>query len=326
MTHARSRPTDTPAAERARQPDRDAARSARPASAGAPRATTSASSATTSTARRRPGFTPSAGQPDRPADRHELHRHRPRAPAPTTTRCRPRMRPATSARPRTRRARVVGDTTPPSAPGTLSASGAIGKATLSWGAATDNVGVVALRRLPLDDLRLHAQRRPTGSPSRAAPSYIDTGSRPGTYYYKVHAEDAAGNLGPASNEASAVVLADTTPPSAPGQPERLGRRRHGQPQLEASSDDVGVAALRRLSRHQLGFTPRARNRIAQPTGTGYSDSGTVGRHLLLQGAGRGCGRQPQPVLERGLGDRRRHHAAERAERPGRERDRRERSR
>src|SRR5262249_845979 len=37
---------------------------------------------------------------------------------------------------------AAGDTPPPSAPGTLSASGAIGKATLTWGAATDNVGVV----------------------------------------------------------------------------------------------------------------------------------------------------------------------------------------
>ena len=35
------------------------------------------------------------------------------------------------------------DTTPPTAPSGLTATGAIGKATLSWTASTDNVGVTA---------------------------------------------------------------------------------------------------------------------------------------------------------------------------------------
>ena len=71
-----------------------------------------------------------------------------------------------------------------------------------------------VRRLPLDHPRLHAGCGATGSRSRPAPSYTDTVT-PGTYYYKVTAEDAAGNIGPASNEASALVSADTSPPSAP---------------------------------------------------------------------------------------------------------------
>ena len=108
----------------------------------------------------------------------------------------------------------VGDTTPPSAPGTLTATGAIGRATLGWGAATDAGGVVRYN--------VHRSTTPGFTPGTgnriAQPtgtSYTDTGVTPGTYYYKVTAEDAAGNVGPPSNEASATVTADTSPPTAP---------------------------------------------------------------------------------------------------------------
>src|SRR4029077_2449778 len=43
--------------------------------------------------------------------------------------------------------------------------------------------------------------------------YTDSGLSSGTYYYRVKAEDAAGNLSSASGEASAVVTSDTTPPT-----------------------------------------------------------------------------------------------------------------
>src|SRR4029079_4774998 len=43
--------------------------------------------------------------------------------------------------------------------------------------------------------------------------YTDSSLSTGTYYYRVKAEDAVGNLGPASNEANARVTGDTTPPS-----------------------------------------------------------------------------------------------------------------
>ncbi len=90
----------------------------------------------------------------------------------------------------------------------MSATGGPSQVSLSWTAATDDVGVV----------RYNVHRATTSGfvPSTgnriaqpAGTSYTDTGLAAGTYYYKVTAEDAAGNVGPAGNEASATV---TVPP------------------------------------------------------------------------------------------------------------------
>ena len=51
-----------------------------------------------------------------------------------------------------------------------------------------------VRRLPLDDAPASRPAPPTGSRSRRGTSYTDTGLAAGTYFYKVQAEDAAGNL------------------------------------------------------------------------------------------------------------------------------------
>ena len=101
------------------------------------------------------------------------------------------------------------DQTPPSAPGTLTATGSLNSAQLNWGAATDNVGVVRYN--------VHRSTTPGFTPTTAnriaqptGTSYTDNVAA-GTYYYKVTAEDAVGNVGPASNEASATV-GDTIAP------------------------------------------------------------------------------------------------------------------
>jgi hypothetical protein len=96
------------------------------------------------------------------------------------------------------------DSTAPSAPGTLGASGDTGSASLTWGPATDNVGVTLynVHRSTTSGFTVAAANRVGGS---AITSYDDTGLVAGTYYYKVTASDAAGNTGLPSNEASAVV-------------------------------------------------------------------------------------------------------------------------
>jgi hypothetical protein len=100
---------------------------------------------------------------------------------------------------------VPGDSQPPTAPTNLTATGAVGAANLSWGASSDDQGVK----------RYDVYRSTTagfnpgpatwvGSSTTAA--YRDSTLSPGTYYYRVLAEDAAGNLSPASNQATAVAV------------------------------------------------------------------------------------------------------------------------
>ena len=166
---------------------------------------------------------------------------------------------------------TAGDVTPPTAPGVLTAIGAIGKATLTWGAASDNVGVVrysVYRGTTSGFTPSPANRiaQPTGT------TFTDTVS-PGTYFYRVAAEDAAGNAGPASNEASATVTADTQAPSAPSGLAATGAGSPANLSWTAAADNVGGV---RYSGHRSttsGFMPATANRIGQPTGTTYSDPG-----------------------------------------------------
>ncbi len=106
----------------------------------------------------------------------------------------------------------VPDTTPPGAPGTLSATTGLGFAALSWGAATDNVGIA--------NYNLYRSTTPGFTPSPATRiaqptglTYRDTALPAGTYYYKVTAQDAAGNVGPVSNELPVTITGDSTPPA-----------------------------------------------------------------------------------------------------------------
>ena len=103
------------------------------------------------------------------------------------------------------------DSQPPSQPGTLSASAAgAGEIDLSWGAATDNVGVTGYRieRCSGAGCNSFAQiATATGL------IYKDTSVAASTSYnYRVRATDAAGNVGPYSNTASASTPARTVGP------------------------------------------------------------------------------------------------------------------
>ncbi|MGW0802631.1 LamG-like jellyroll fold domain-containing protein [Nonomuraea sp. NPDC002799] len=104
------------------------------------------------------------------------------------------------------------DTQAPTAPGSLAATGGPGNAQLTWTASTDNAGVTAYT--------IYRSTTPAFTPSAAnqigtspTTTFTDAGLAAGTYYYRVRAADAAGNLSPSSNEISATV---TTPPANPG--------------------------------------------------------------------------------------------------------------
>ncbi len=144
------------------------------------------------------------------------------------------------------------DTSAPSAPSGLTVSTAIGSATLGWSASSDNVGVVRYnvhRSQTAGFTPATANRiaQPTGT------SYLDAGLAAGTYYYRVTAEDAAGNIGGASAQVTAVVPADQ-PPTVSVTAPATGATVSSSVTVSASaSDDVGVAGVQfRLGAVNLG--------------------------------------------------------------------------
>ena len=99
-----------------------------------------------------------------------------------------------------------GDTQPPTAPTNLTATAVSGsQINLSWTASTDNVGVTGylIERCQGAGCNNFAQVGTT-----AGTTYNDTGLTANTSYsYRVRATDAAGNLSPYSNVASATTQA-----------------------------------------------------------------------------------------------------------------------
>ena len=100
------------------------------------------------------------------------------------------------------------DTTPPTQPGTLSTNVvSASEVDLSWGASTDNVGVTGYKveRCSGTGCTNFAQ---IGTTTGTGTTYKDTTTVASTTYsYRVRATDAAGNLSPYSNTATATTPA-----------------------------------------------------------------------------------------------------------------------
>jgi beta-lactamase superfamily II metal-dependent hydrolase len=96
----------------------------------------------------------------------------------------------------------AGDTTPPTAPGSLAASPAKRKISLSWTASTDDVGVTGYQIW-----RASSAAGPfTQIATTTGTTYTNTGLTSGTtFWYYVTAGDAAGNRSQPSNTASATA-------------------------------------------------------------------------------------------------------------------------
>jgi len=169
------------------------------------------------------------------------------------------------------------DKVAPSAPSALSATGAIGAATLSWGAATDNQAVTGYR------VYRSGTQGFTPAPANLAGSatgtgFTDSGLPGGTYYYRVTAIDGAGNEGPPSNEGSAVVTADVTAPAVAFTAPSAGATVSGAVTLTATaSDDVRVASVQFLA----DGSPVAGALAAAPYSTAWSSAAVAnGSHTL----------------------------------------------
>jgi uncharacterized protein YkwD/chitodextrinase len=157
------------------------------------------------------------------------------------------------------------DTSAPGMPGLLTATASsTSQVNLTWGAASDNVGVTGYR----------VYRGGVQVGTSNGTTYTDTGLAAGTAYsYTVRAYDAAGNLGPSSNTAtvttqSAPPTGDTTPPGVPG---TLGGTAVSTSQVNltwgAASDNVGVTGYR---------VYRGGVQVGTASGTTYSDTGLAG--------------------------------------------------
>ena len=149
------------------------------------------------------------------------------------------------------------DTEPPSVPGTLTATAASSSdVELSWGQASDNVGVAGYEVFRCGgavctDFSRVAQVEGTST------GYTDKGVAAGsTYSYRVRAVDAAGNSGAFSNSADVTTPAgpDTEPPSVPGTLTATA----------ASSSEVDLAGARRRTRAPWSTTSSAARAAAVP--------------------------------------------------------------
>ena len=158
------------------------------------------------------------------------------------------------------------DTTPPTAPGTVTASPSGTQITLSWSAAKDNVGVTGYRieRCAGTGCSNFAEIATT----TGATAFTNTGLTASTSYsYRVRATDAATLLGPYSNVATATTPAavDTTPPTAPGTLTATPSGTQIALNWAAAKDNVGVTGYRIERCQGTGCSNFAQ--IATTTGT-----------------------------------------------------------
>lgn len=135
------------------------------------------------------------------------------------------------------------DTTAPSAPSSLAASGVTSSSvTLSWNASTDNVGVTGYK--------IYRGSTLAATVSGTTTSYTVTGLAASTgYSFTVKAVDAAGNESAASNSVSVTTTAppanDTTAPTAPGGLHVMSATASSiELMWNASTDNVGVTGYK----------------------------------------------------------------------------------
>jgi uncharacterized delta-60 repeat protein len=170
------------------------------------------------------------------------------------------------------------DTTPPTAPASLTATFNTTTNTidLSWTAATDNVAVTGYRVF-----------RDGGLINTVNGTTFSDAGQSGTHSYGVTAIDAAGNESSLSNIASATVVGgDITPPTAPSGLTATANLATRTIELSwtASTDDVAVTGYRVF--RDNGSTP-----ISTVSGTTFNDPNQLGTHVYAVAAVDAAGNQ-----------------------------------
>ena len=107
---------------------------------------------------------------------------------------------------------TVADLSAPTAPASLRVSTSGTTNALDWDAASDDVAVTGYQvyRGTTSDVAVDASTKVADVTSGT--SYADTGLKPGSYYYRVTAVDAAGNVGPATPAVVGTVAAPVVDP------------------------------------------------------------------------------------------------------------------
>jgi chitodextrinase len=165
------------------------------------------------------------------------------------------------------------DTTPPTAPGSLVATAAsASQVDLTWTAATDDVGVTGYQ---IERCQGAACSNFAPLATSSTTSFSDLGLAASTSYsYRVRATDAAANLGPYSNAASAVTSAppDGQPPTAPsGLVAALGGSGQINLTWTAATDNVGVTGY--LIERCAGASCSSFAQVATSTAAAFADTG-----------------------------------------------------
>ena len=149
---------------------------------------------------------------------------------------------------------VVTDTVAPSTPTKPTVTLASGKATISWSAATDNIGVSSYV-LKRDGVLLVSQ---------AGRSYVDSTVKQGkTYAYTVTAFDAAGNTS-VTSPATSLVVPDTTAPTVPAGFKVVAGSKKATLTWSAATDNVAVTGYE---------VYRGTTRVGTTTATTYTVTG-----------------------------------------------------
>ena len=167
------------------------------------------------------------------------------------------------------------DTTPPSAPGTLTAT-AVSSAEidLSWGAATDNVGIANYQIWRCQGAGCSNYSQVGTTSNGTTTSFQDTGLSASTSYsYEVRAVDTSTNAGPYSSTASGTTkTVDTQPPTAPG---TLTATAASSSEIDlswgAATDDIGIGGYRIDRCAGVGCTDFSHLVQLSGTGTTYHD-------------------------------------------------------
>src|SRR5262249_20724310 len=161
------------------------------------------------------------------------------------------------------------DTTPPTAPGALTATAAsTTEIDLSWTASTDNVGVTGYLIEGCSGAGCTFAQIGT----TVGTTFNNTGLAAGTSFsYRMRATDAAGNLSAYSSTPSPTTLPPAPhPPPSPSGPAATARATQVYLPWTASTDNVGVTGYLLERCQGAGCTSFAQ--IATPAGASYTDS------------------------------------------------------